>query len=162
MDKKTKKHLRYSNGYRQLGMFRDALEELDKISGEFQTSKSLKLQRLAIHTDALEWDKVAEASRDLAAEYPEDVEWRIQWAYALRRSESLLAAQKILSEALGQFPGEACLHYNLGCYACLDGDLDSAKQWVRKALSLDREGHFRKLALVDEDLQEIRGWLKEL
>ena len=162
MDKKTKKHLSYANGYRQLGMFEDAFAELDKVGEEFQGYKSIKVTRLAVHTDALDWDKVAGASQELAVEYPEDVEWRIQWAYALRRAESIVAARAILAEALEQFPKEACLHYNLGCYACLDGDHDRAKVWVQKALDLDQEGKFRKLALEDEDLEGIRGWLETL
>ena len=143
-------------------MFKDASAELDKIGDEFQGEKSIKVSRLAVHTDALDWDKVVGVSQELAIEYPGDVEWRIQWAYALRRSESILAAKEILADALEQFPKEACLHYNLGCYACLDGDLNRAKVWVQQAFALDPDGKFHKLALEDEDLEGIRAWIEDM
>ena len=160
MDKLLKKHLNYANGYRQLGMFADAHEELAKIPLELQQSKEVIVSDLAISSDEKSWERVAELSQLLASDYPAEVEWWIQWAYAVRRSDSLDASKLILTNALTSFPVEPCLHYNMGCYACVEGEYDQAKDWILQAIAL--EGDYRLMAMEDEDLVEIRDWVQGL
>ena len=160
MDIKFNKHLNYANGYRQLGMFADAHEELSKIPEELQHSKEVLVTDLAISSDAKSWERVAKLSSQLVAEYPEEVEWWIQWAYAVRRTDSLDEAKEILKNALVSFPVEPCLHYNMGCYACVEGEINQAKDWILQAIAL--EGDYRLMAMEDEDLVEIRDWVQEI
>jgi hypothetical protein len=51
------------------------------------------------------------------------------------RSESLAAAEEILLSGLKAFPDESCIH-NLGCYACVAGRLDAAKDRLSRAMEL--------------------------
>ena len=158
MDRKAQKHLSYANGYRQLGMFADAHSELAKIHPDFQEIKEVYVSSLAISSDEKDWEKVVELGRYLATTFPDEVEWWVQWAYALRRSDSVDAARDILESALVVFPVEPCLHYNLGCYACIDGELDLAKGWLTRAIEL--ESDYKLMAMDDEDLVDLKGWLQ--
>jgi len=157
MDKRIKKHLSYANGYRQLGMFSDAHDELEKIDSDFSEMKEVIVANLAISSDEQDWARVVGLSSRLADEHPEEVEWWIQWAYALRRCNSVEAAREVLETALLRFPKEACIHYNLGCYACVDGDLERAKTWISQAIALEED--YQVIAMEDEDLEELGDWI---
>ena len=64
------------------------------------------------------------------------------------------AAEKILQEAAERHPQDATIQFNLGCYACLLGELPEAKARVVRAITIDSE--FLKNALEDPDLQQLR------
>jgi hypothetical protein len=68
------------------------------------------------------------------------------------RSESLAAAEEILLSGLKAFPDESCIH-NLGCYACVAGRLDAAKDRLIRAMELAPT--LQKSALLDADLTSI-------
>ena len=79
----------------------------------------------------------------------------VTWAYATRRADSLQAAEKILLEAEHHHPAEPTIQFNLGCYACLRGDLDVARRRVDRAIALDKK--FAAAAATDPDLGRLRG-----
>jgi Flp pilus assembly protein TadD len=89
---------------------------------------------------------------------PEDAGGWVTWAYAVRRSESILAAEEVLRIAETKHPAEPTIQFNLGCYACLLGDLAEARRRVDHAIALDK--NFRSLAGTDPDLAPLRdaGW----
>lgn len=159
MDKHLKKHLSYANGYRQLGMFSDAHQELAKIDPEYSGLKEVVVSNLAICSDEQDWERVSYLGKGLVEQFPDEVEWWIQWAYALRRCNSVDAAREVLEDALHRFPKEACIYYNLGCYACVDGDLDRAKIWLSQAIALEKD--YKLMAMEDEDLVELVDWISE-
>jgi hypothetical protein len=55
-----------------------------------------------------------------------------------------------LKEALGRFPNEAVIHYNLACYSCVSGRIEEGKVLLETALRLDP--NLKATALDDEDL----------
>jgi Flp pilus assembly protein TadD len=156
----SKTHVSYANGYRELGMHQDALEELEKIDPPQRNDKQVLACRLAIHMDLEDWSAMVDVSRELALQNPKEPEWWINWAFGVRRSESLSAAEVILHEALEAFPDEPCIHFNLGCYACVQGRLDVAKDRLLRAIELSPS--LRKSALKDEDLTVLRDWLRRV
>ena len=158
MQRHTQTHISYARGYGELGLFKDALKELDKIDPAERDHKSARVCRLVICTSMEDWSAVVEAAKGLAHEFPEESEWGIQWAYGARRAESLGMARRILLDALERFPEEPCIQYNLGCYDCIDGNLHDAKGRVRSAIELDRS--YLQLARRDTDLNGIQEWLK--
>jgi tetratricopeptide (TPR) repeat protein len=153
MHHSTKRHLSYANGYRELGMLDDAHDEIEKVEWDDRFLKPVLIVRLAVYTDAKKWDLVAAVARRLAADFQQESEWFIQWAYAVRRSDSLADAREVLLDALRRFPKEPCIHYNLGCYACVEGDIEEARGRVGAAIKLDR--NYQKLAVEDEDLKAL-------
>jgi Tfp pilus assembly protein PilF len=47
----------------------------------------------------------------------------------------------------------AIFHYNLACYECQLGDIDGAKERLRRTFEIDAD--FREIALEDADLKPL-------
>ena len=77
----------------------------------------------------------------------------ISLAYATRRADSIQAAKEILLNAEWKFPKEAVIKYNLACYFCQTGDIENAKDYLRRAFGIDL--NCRMAALEDEDLKPL-------
>ena len=146
----------HANGYRELGMYNDAINVLRKVS---ENDRSVMAMFVAIYTDMERWKDVLNYCCILRKEYPEEVGWWIQEAYALRRAKTkgIEEAEKLLFEAKEKFPKDAIIPYNLGCYRCVQGDLKEAVLYVRQAISLDEK--YLELAMSDSDLTVIRDFL---
>ena len=84
---------------------------------------------------------------------PDNVQWTISLAYATRRAYSIDIAMEILLNAEAKFPNEAAIKYNLACYFCKTGDIQSAKNYLKKAFEIDL--NWRIAALEDEDLKVL-------
>ena len=106
------------------------------------------LAEIASRSEA--WAEAAILNEELALNYPDMPGFYIQWAFTTRRSSGIDAAQNILEKAVRRFPNVATIHYNLGCYACVQGELDTAKSHLRNAFKLDAD--FIDTGLEDEDL----------
>jgi len=151
-------HLNAAYGYCDLKMYGDATEELEKISTECRELLEVVGARLAICQGLRKWDLTRDMAKELAQSDPENVQWWISWAYATRRAESIEAAKTILLEAVKQHPGEPLIHYNLACYECQLGDLETAKGYLKKAFKL--QSGYRKIAADDEDLIPLRAMIR--
>ena len=87
----------------------------------------------------------------LARNAVDDVQWTISLAYATRRADSIQAAKEVLLNAEPKFPTEAAIKYNLACYFCQTGEIQNAKNYLKKAFEIDL--NWRMAALEDEDLK---------
>ncbi len=134
-------------------MFLDAGKELENIDPEVRELPLILSVRLQVYAGTQEWGLMQTAARRLVEFEPKQIQWRISWAYATRRVESVTAAKKILLEALSRFSEEAILHYNLGCYDAQLGDSAAAMQRLARCFKLD--AGYRDLALDDEDLKSL-------
>jgi len=155
-----KKALTYANGYRELGMFDDALDELEKLDSRYENEKELLQMQLAVLMEARRWRKALPIANRLAANDSSDPGNLVNLAYVTRRTTSLQGARIILENAAKRFPKEAIIQYNLGCYACCNNDLDTAKKHLLVAFSLDK--NYLKMSDTDEDLQALRAWLDSI
>jgi len=90
-------------------------------------------------------------AESLARRSPENPGWWLSWTYALRREQSVEAAQAVLRKAAELHPHEAMIAYNLACYASVLGDLAEARTLLEIACKLDKT--FRGMALDDPDLE---------
>jgi Flp pilus assembly protein TadD len=149
------RRISYAQGYLALGMVAEAAAELAQLPpADSQRPEALAVQ-LAILHEQKKWDEVRDLARELVRRSPSEPALWVTWAYATRRSESLAAAEKILREAVVHHPVEATIQFNLGCYACLRGDLVSARALVDRAIALDPK--FSQLAATDPDLAPLRA-----
>lgn len=149
------RRIAHARGYLELGMWAEAAAELQKIPlPDCDTTEVLAL-RVAVHQERENWPELQQAGRLLAQLEPDQPAGWIAWAYATRRTESLHAAEQILLAAAERHPGEATIHFNLGCYACQRGDLAQARRRVDRAIALDRK--FTALAATDPDLAPLRA-----
>lgn len=156
----TKVRMQRANGFRILEMYEDAEEELSKISPEDRLGRNVLTMNLAVRQDAEDWSSMLKTARILRHQYPDTSEWWIAEAYALRRSESLEAAHEVLLDAEKRHIRDACIKYNLACYSCQKGDVEKALRYLLKAVELDAK--YKKLALADDDLTEMRVVLLKL
>ena len=129
-------------GYAQLGMFLDANEELEKIDPYVRAAPEILALRVAIYRGLEKWELMAAIAKRLSGFQPNDVQWTISFAYAVRRANSIKAAKEILLEAEQKFPEEAVIKYNLACYFCQLEDLESAKEYLKRHISC-RNGYYR-------------------
>ena len=90
----------------------------------------------------------------LAETEPEESNWQVALAYAIRRSQGLASARDILIQASEKFPNCATIQFNLACYDAQLGHLGEARKRLRQAIQIDQD--FAGLARTDPDLEPIR------
>lgn len=155
-----RKALTYANGYRELGMFDDALKELYSLDERYAAQTELLQMQLAIQMEANRWQEALPLANILASSHPSDPGNFVNLAYVTRRASGIEGARIILENASKQFPKEAIIHYNLGCYACCSEDLDTAKAHLLTSFSLDE--NYLKMSDSDEDLANLKEWLAKI
>ena len=132
-------------------MFLEADAELDKIDPFNRAAPEVLTLRIAIYLGLEKWELMQEIAKRLAEFQPNDIQWTISLAYATRRANSIEAAKEVLLSAEPKFPEEPAIKYNLACYFCQTGDIERAKNHLKKAFEIDL--NWRMAALEDEDLK---------
>jgi len=158
LESQDQKRLLAAEGYMELGMYLDAIEELEAFPKEFAASPQVLSLWMEAYRGLKKWGAMQAVARKLAEDDPDNVQWAISWAYATRRAESLQAAREILLEALERHPKEALVYYNLACYDCQLEELASARGFLGRALEISPG--FRAMALEDSDLKALHPELK--
>lgn len=149
------RRLSHAQGYLGLGMIAEAAAELARIPSPLADSTEVIAVRLAVLHEQADWPAVRDLAADLIKRGGDDAGIWVTWAYAARRADTLAAAEAILLEAEKRYTREAIIHFNLGCYACVRGDLILARRRVAQAIALDKS--FAKLAATDPDLTALRA-----
>jgi hypothetical protein len=152
-DSPDQQHWQAAAGYVELGMFLEANTELDKIDPFSRVAPEVLAIRLAIYHGLKKWALMQGVAKRLAEFKPDDIQWTISLAYATRRADSIHAAKEILLNAEPKFPKEAIIKYNLACYSCQTGDIETARNYQKKASEIDL--NWRTAALEDEDLKPM-------
>lgn len=147
--------LSHTRGYLELGMVEEAAAELDLIPSTSADDFDVRALRALVVQEKKDWPALVPLAAQLVRDCPADPGWWIMWAYAVRRADSLTAAEKILREAESNHPKEATIQFNLGCYACQNGNLTKARAYVDCAIALDER--FREAAATDPDLAPLRN-----
>ena len=129
----------------------EANTELDKIDPFNRAAPEVLALRIAIYRGLEKWELMQEIAKRLADFQPDDIQWIISLAYATRRADSIQAAKEVLLNAESKFPKEAAIKYNLACYFCQTGEIQNAKNYLKKAFEIDL--NWRMAALEDEDLK---------
>ncbi|HVU35731.1 MAG TPA: hypothetical protein VHE61_19985 [Opitutaceae bacterium] len=151
----ARRHLSYAQGYLELGLVAEAAAELDRLSSADRNSTEAVALRMAVLQEQQKWPELAALAADFVGRTPEEPAAWVTWAYAVRRTDTLAAAEAILRKAERMHPGEPTIQFNLGCYACVRGDLVEARRRVDRAIELDAK--FRNTAATDPDLAALRA-----
>jgi tetratricopeptide (TPR) repeat protein len=150
-------------GFLELGMWQEAADEIESLPPERRGDLDVLEVRIEIYREAKAWRLMEVVARELLRQMPEHPAPWLHLAYAVRRSESLSEAKEVLEAAIDNFPDNATIHFNLGCYQCQLGDNERAKAHVARAIELNLD--FRLQALDDPDLEplwaEWKGNLKQ-
>ena len=148
------RHIQAAVGYHELGLPLEALDELAQLGSEAATRTEVLTVRVVVLQTVGMWDQMETVSRTLCERHPDEGQWPISLAYAVRRAHSLPEALIVLEAAVERFPDEAIIHFNLACYHAQLGNLETARQHLREAIRL--EPSCQKMAQNDPDLLPLR------
>jgi tetratricopeptide (TPR) repeat protein len=143
-----------AQGYSELGMVEEALEELDRLPPSIQCRPDILEVRVVVEMQAKRWERSLELARQLCVAAPETAGGFIHAAFCLHELGRTSEARAILLAGPESLQEEATYHYNLACYECALGNLESARAHLERSISLD--GKLREFAKRDEDLAPLR------
>ena len=146
-------HIQRCDGFLDLKMIDKARLELEQIDEIHHRSDIYIKAALRLAMAESRWSDAAQFAQALSERQPNEPEFYIQLAYAVRRAESVEAARGILLDAKKRFPKIAVIPFNLACYECQLGHPDEAMVFLEKAFKLDAS--FREQASEDDDLKPI-------
>ena len=99
------------------------------------------------------WTQAERLSQKGAALYPDENEFVVQRAFALRQLDKGPEALEAIQAAPEWLRRRGILHYNLACYEAQLGDVTAARECIRAAIELNAD--FKKDARSDPDLKGI-------
>jgi len=149
----TRRALQAAEGYVYFGLFREALKELNSISGEEQDDCDVLVARIRILLHLGRWKKAAQLSARGAGLHHTEDEFTVQRAFALHQMDLGDAAAQVLMEAPEWLRRTGILHYNLACYEARWGNISIARQCVQAAIELNSA--IQKNARQDPDLAAL-------
>ena len=158
-------HLKAAVGWLELGNHTEAGEEIARISPTNLKHPDVLEVRWAVCAAGNSWDAAEEVAQSLVAIAPERASGWVHRAYATRRAVNggLALAEKLLIEAMQKFPKESVIPYNLACYAAQAGRLDTAWDWLHKAMEVEGDVKLiKQRALADTDLKPLWERIREL
>jgi hypothetical protein len=82
-------------GYAELGMYRDANEQLEKIDPFLRAAPEILDLRIEIYRGLEKWELMQVIAQKLAEFEPDNLQWIISLAYATRRSRLRATPEKI-------------------------------------------------------------------
>lgn len=154
LDPQIHRRLVAAVGFAELSLFQDAVQELEELPDKLKEIAIVLATWLEVYQRWQKWSEASSVAQRLAEMEPDESNWPLALAYAVRRSRGLVFAQEILKQAEEKFPDCATIHFNLACYAAQLGYLDEARQRLRRATQLDQG--FAALAKTDPDLKPIQ------
>jgi tetratricopeptide (TPR) repeat protein len=143
-----------AQGYSELGMFDDAIAELDLLPAEVSQHETVVELRTVILLQAKRWKAALAASRELCRLAPEKASGFIHAAFCLHELGRTEDARDALLTGPDALHTEPTFHYNLACYECALGNLELARMHLDKSVELDKK--MRDFARTDPDLAALR------
>ena len=153
-DPQLNRRLLTASGFSELGLFQEAVEELEALPVEVKETRVALVIWLELYQGWQKWSEAASVAMRLAETEPQESNWQVALAYATRRSRGLASARDILIDASQRFPNCAMIQFNLACYDAQLGRLSEARMRLRQAIQIDE--HLVDLARKDPDLEPIR------
>ncbi len=144
------KHFDRAQGWFLLDKFERAMVALEEIPLAFQGRAEVVLFRAQLFLAAGQWTRAEPVLRQLLKEEPNEPQYWINLAFAVRRAKSIGDAEPILREASSRFPTVALIWFNLACYAAQRARLNEAGELLKEALRLEPE--LKAQAKADADL----------
>ena len=154
MPERHEKTLTAAQGYTDLGMFDDALAELDTLPDRIRRDATVLELRLAILMRARRWADALIVGRRLTRRRPKQNIGYIHTAFCLHELGQTAEARTVLLAGPETLHKEPTYHYNLACYECHLGNLELARLHLDRSFLLDKK--FQEFAKIDPDLQALR------
>ena len=147
-------HLEAAHGWLELGDDHEANQELEKISAEFHSHPDVLQLRWQICAKAKKWEACYDIANALVTVAPDSADGWIHCAFALHEMKKTKEAWDTLSSVADRLGNVPTVAYNLACYACQLGNLETAVEWLRKAFQIGG-AEYKLMALEDRDLEPL-------
>ena len=139
-------------------MWNEALQELTNLPDSYaEHPDAVQIQAQAmikLHC----FNEALDKASVLCRVSPEKAGGYIHAAFCLHELGRTGDAKALLLSGPESLLKEPTYHYNLGCYEAALGNLEEARQHLKKSFSLD--GRFRDYAKTDPDLEPLRDALE--
>lgn len=140
-------------GYVELGMAREALEELDSLSPD-QRREAPTLELRAVILQQLErWEDAASVHSELCQAPDASIDRFIGWGCVLYELGRYAECRAALLTAPPAARDHGLWNYHLACYEILLGNLEAGRQLIRKSLRI--EPRLRSMAMWNENLRPL-------
>jgi Flp pilus assembly protein TadD len=151
----TATRVQYATGYISLGLLEQAEAELAAIPSADRELPDVLTAQAELAMAAKLWTDVVRLARRLTEVEPDDVQGWVWWAYALREMQQVREARAILLQIEATHGDDhAVVPYNLACYYCLLGEIETARRYLAKACKMD--AGFKGSVATDPDLKGLR------
>ena len=145
--------LNAAEGYLQLQMPSDAIEEIVKLPPHVRNNIHASELELAAEMMLKHWNRGAELAGILCDKKPTKKSYFLHAAYCLHETGDTLAAKNVLINGPKSLLKDGLFHYNMGCYSATLGNNEEARRYVLASFKLDPE--LRNTAESDPDLANI-------
>ena len=146
-------HISRSNGYRELGMFDESILELEEIEGNDRWHPLVVEASYNTYRDAKEWELAMTMAKLKHESKPNSLEWLLNYADAHHQLADTEKAIECLKDAEGKFCEEAEYLFRLAKYHAILGNVEEAKNLVRRVFKLN--GSFKADFLDDPAFDSV-------
>jgi predicted Zn-dependent protease len=154
MTEDQERKLLAAQGYSELDMHDDALDEIGSLPADAQREPPALEIRLIVLMHAHRWGEAIAAGRALSEAAPDRNAGYIHTAFCLHETGLTTEARELLLAGPESLHNEPTYHYNLACYECRLGNPDLARLHLEKCFALDKK--FRDFAKTDPDLAALK------
>ncbi len=149
------RHLTAAQGYLELDMPNEALEELRALPNEVVERWEIQQLLLVILMRLRKWSEALAVCSSMRKNFPEQTVGYIHGAFCLHELGRTEEARDLLLGGPPALLREPTYHYNLGCYAAVLGQPEQALQHLRTSFAMDKS--FLEIARRDPDLKNLPG-----
>lgn len=152
-------HLEAAQGWLGLGNWREANEELDRITPTMRAHPDVLCIRWTVCSKARNWKLAVEIARKLAEADPDDSFGLVRLSWSLDELGRVQEAYDLLARAVNKYPEDYRLRYSLARYCSKSGKLKEAMHYLETAIDYGcKEKHdLRQRALDDPAFEPL--WL---
>lgn len=153
-EERARRWLTEAEGYLELGLFDQALERLQRLSGTQRFRLERALLSGSLYRERGDYATAVPSFEEALRQEPGNVPATIGLGWCLKRLGRLEQAIGPYVEAIKRQPNVGVLHYNLACYLSLLGRAEQALQALDRAFALDES--FKELAGAESDFDPIK------
>ncbi|GAB4239395.1 MAG: hypothetical protein OHK005_00810 [Candidatus Methylacidiphilales bacterium] len=154
-ERQLQRCLRAAEGYLNLGMIREAWEEVEALPERLRARPETLILMARILRACGRWSEAIELSRVGSEAYPNVFEFYFLRASVLEERGRFQEARETLLEGPSALRMTDWFHYNLARYEASLGNLDTARRELKQAIAINRR--LRELARKDPAFQALLG-----
>jgi tetratricopeptide (TPR) repeat protein len=149
-----------AEGYLQLGLLEDALQELERLSASDRRFPEALHLEVAILVRAQRWEEALACSEELIRTAPQSHHGYLHTSFCLHELGRTLEARDRLLAAPVFVTEQALFYYNLACYEAQLENPDEAASLLR--IAFRRDDSLCQVAMTDRDLEPVREMVRTL